>query len=61
MLVADQYRLEMLIRHKRQLAEDLNGYFPKKEQQEMAEAYAELDRAFNNLIAKEAEFLSKQA
>lgn len=61
MLIADQYRLEMLIRHKRQLADDLNGYYPKKEQQDIAEAYKQLDEAFNNLIAKEAEYLSKQA
>lgn len=60
MFVADQYRLETLIRHKRLLAEDLHGYYPKDNQPDMIEAYKNLNAAFDNLIAKEARYLSEQ-
>lgn len=55
--VINQLRLEILLRHKRELAEELSVLRVKNS--ELDEAYSNFDKAYTELIAKEAEILSK--
>lgn len=55
--VINQLRLEILLRHKRELADELS--LLKIDNIELNKAYGSFDKAYTELITKEAEILSK--
>lgn len=55
--VINQLRLETLLRHKRELADELSSLMI--DNPELNKAYANLENVYTELITKEAEIISK--